>query len=257
MTGHDNYNNHPREEGRPLGQHLMLGLIETLLNSFIELDAATHEQVTALSGLIVRVKLLEPYQAFYLYFTPEGIEVLDVAPGPAKVRVNAKVYDLMRTLLGSPNQTSSGRPRVKVWGEAESVAALEQLLTEYNVRTRARQWLHEHMDINHLWERIRRHDPSWLQDFLPLPGMMRDALSELRQLNHNLQRHQEELAAFRQRINRQRKYDLFIMVIAILTMLGGLTGGFTSASLAALTPERVLLVIAGLALVLSRFRDNS
>jgi hypothetical protein len=87
--------------------------------------------------------------------------------------------------------------------------------------------------------------------------MMRDALNELRQLNHNLQRHQEELAAFQQRINRQRKHDLLIMVMAILTMLGGLTGGFTSASLAALTPERVLLVIAGLALVLSRFRDNS
>lgn len=256
MAGHDNYNNNHREEGRPLGQHLVLGLIETLLNSFIELDAATRDQVIALNGLIVRVKLIDPYQAFYLHFTSEGIEVLDVAPGPAKVRVNAKVYDLMRTLLGTSNQTPSGRPRVKVWGEAESVAALERLLTEYNVRTRARQWLHEHLDINHLWERIRRHDPSWLQDFLPLPGMMRDALSELRQLNHNLQRHQEELETFRQHLNRQRRQDLLIMMVALLALLGGLTGGFTSATLAALTPERILLMIAGLTLVVSRLRDK-
>lgn len=255
MAGHDNYNN-DREEGRPLTQHLVLGLIETLLNSFIELDSATHEQVTFLSGLIVRVKLVDPYQAFYLYFTPEGIEVCDVAPGPAKVRVNAKVYDLMRTLLGTSNRTASGRPRVRVWGEAESVAALERLLTEYNVRTRARQWLHEHLDLNNLWERIRRHDPSWLQDFLPLPGMMRDALNELRQLNHNLQRHQEELEAFRQRINRQRAQDLLIMIVAFVVILGGLTGGFTVASLAAFTPERLLLLIAGAALVLSRLRDH-
>lgn len=256
MAGHDNSDSNHREEGRPLGQHLVLGLIETLLNSFIELDEATRHQVAALSGLIVRVKLVDPYQAFYLYFTPEGIEVLDVAPGPARVRVNAKVYDLMRTLLGSSNQTPSGRPRVKVWGEAESVAALEHLLTEYNVRTRARQWLHEHLDINNLWERIRRHDPSWLQDFLPLPGMMRDALSELRQLNHNLQRHQEELETFRQRINRQRKQDLLLMVVAFLAILGGLTGGFSSASLASLTPERILLLVTALTLIVSRLRDR-
>lgn len=256
MAGHDNYNNNKREDGRPLSQHLLLGLIETLMNSFLELDSATHDQVTALSGLIVRVKLVDPYQAFYLYFTPEGIEVCDVAPGPAKVRVNAKVYDLMRTLVGSPNETASGRPRVRVWGEAESVAALERLLTEYNLRTRARQWFHEHLDLNTIWERIRRHDPSWLQDFLPLPAMMRDALNELRQLNHNLQRHQEELETFRQRINRQRAQDLLIMMVALIVMLGGLTGGFSAATLASLTPERLLLLVAGLALILSRLRDR-
>ena len=257
MADHDNYNNTHRDEGRPLGQHLVLGLIESLLNSFIELDPATLNEVTALSGLIVRFKLANPYYAFYLYFTPEGIEVLDVAPGPASVRINAKVYDLMRTLLGTPNQTTSGRSRIKVWGEPERVASLEHLLTEYNVRTRARQWMHEHLDINSLWERIRRHDPSWLQDFIPLPGLMRDALNELRQLNHNLQRHQEELETFRQRLNRQRKQDLLIMMVAFLVILGGLTGGLTSAALTALTPERILLLIAGLTLVLSRLRDKS
>lgn len=257
MAGHDNYNNNERrEDGRPLSQHLVLGLIETLLNNFIELDKATHDEVTALSGLIVRVKLADPYLSFYLYFTPEGIEVCDIAPGPAKVRVNAKVYDLMRTLLGSPNHTASGRPRVRVWGEAESVAALERLLTEYNVRTRTRHWIQEHMDLGTLWKRIRRHDPSWLQDFLPLPSMMRDALSELRQLNHNLQRHQEELETFRQRVNRQRAQDLLIMMVALIVILGGITGGFTTASLAALTPERILLLVAGAALALSRLRDR-
>ena len=112
------------------------------------------------------------------------------------------------------------------------------------------------MDISSLWEKIRRHDPSWLQDFLPLPGMMRDALNELRQLNYNLQRHQEELETFRQRINRQRAKDLLIMLVAVVVMIGGLTGGFTTASLAGLTPERILLLIAGLALIISRLRDK-
>lgn len=257
MAGHDNYKDNNTADGRPLAQHLVLGLIETLLNNFIELDKATLERVIALSGLIVRVKLTDPYLAFYLYFTPEGIEVCDVAPGPARVRVNARVYDLMRTLLGtSSTRTHSGRPRVRVWGEAESVVSLEKLLTDYNVRTRARQWLHEHLDLNALWERIRRHDPSWLQDFLPLPGLMRDALNELRQLNQNLQRHQEELERFRLQSNRQRTLDLLIMLLAMVVLLGGLTGGFSAAAVASLTPERTLLIMAGLALVLSRLRDR-
>lgn len=256
MAGQDNYYKNSHEEGRPLAQHLVLGLIETLLNNFIELDAATRDQISALDGLIVRVKLADPYLAFYLYFTKEGIEVCDVAPGPAKVRVNARVYDLMRTLLGTSSHTSSGRPRVRVWGEASNVAALEHLLAEYNLRTRAREWLHGHLDLNSIWERIKRHDPSWLQDFLPMPGMLRDALSELRQLNQNLQRHQEELETFRQRINRQRAQDLLIMLVAFIIVLGGLTGGFTSSSLASLTPERILLLLAGIALVASRLRDR-
>lgn len=89
-----------------------------------------------------------------------------------------------------------------------------------------------------------------------MPGMLRDALSELRQLNQNLQRHQEELETFRQRINRQRAQDLLIMLVAFTVMLGGLTGGFTSSSLASLTPERILLLLAGIALVVSRLRDR-
>ena len=256
MAGHDDINNNNSADGRPLAQHLVLGLIETLLNSFIELDKGTRERVTELSGLIVRVKLVDPYQAFYLYFTSEGVEVCDIAPGPARVRVNARVYDLMRTLLGTSSRTSSGRPRVRVWGEAESVAALEALLDDFNVRTRAREWLHGHLDLNAIWERIRRHDPSWLNDFLPLPGLMRDALAELRQLNENLQRHQEELERFRAQSNRQRSLDLVMMLLALVIVLGGLTGGFTVAAVANLTPERILLIMAGLALVLSRLRDR-
>ena len=218
MAGHDNFNNNDTADGRPLAQHLVLGLIETLLNNFIELDNATRERVAALSGLIVRVKLTDPYHTFYLYFTTEGIEVWDVAPGPARVRVNARVYDLMRTLLGAPPRTHSGQSRVHIWGEAESVVALEALLNDFNVRTRAREWLHEHFDLNALWKRIRRHDPSWLQDFLPLPGLMREALNELRQLNENLQRHQGELERFRSQSNRQRTLDLMIMMLAMVVV---------------------------------------
>ncbi|MFN3586184.1 MAG: hypothetical protein ACK4UT_01655, partial [Moraxellaceae bacterium] len=112
MAGHNN--NDYEADSRPLAQHVWLGLVETLLNGFIDLDGPTGDRVVELSGLIVRVKLLDPFLSFYLYFTPEGIEVCDVAPGPARVRINARVYDLMRVLLGKPASSRSGRPRVRM-----------------------------------------------------------------------------------------------------------------------------------------------
>lgn len=253
MAGYDNHND-KYDGDRPLAQHLWLGGIETLINGFIDLDPATHERVAALHGLVVRVKVLDPYLPFYLYFTREGIEVCDVAPAPARVRVNARLFDLMRTLLGTSPVTASGRPRVRVWGEADSVAVLEELLNDFNLRTRAQQWLRENLNFDSLWQKIRNHDPSWLQDFLPLPGLMRETLKELRQLNQNMQLQQDEFERYRQDNQRQRSKDLFFMMLAFLAITGGLTGSFSTESLSGLTGERILLLVIGVVLVWSRLR---
>ncbi len=255
MAGYEK-NNDNEAEGRPLAQHVWLGLVETLLNGFIDLDGPTGDRVVELSGLIVRVKLLDPFLSFYLYFTPEGIEVCDVAPGPARVRINARVYDLMRVLLGRPARGRSGRPRVRMWGDADSIVALESLLQDFNLRTRASEWLQSHLDMKSVWERIRRHDPSWLQDFVPLPGLMREALAELRQLNRNLQAQQDEMERFRANLGKQRRQDLVFLLLAFVALSGGLTGGFSAAALAAMNAERVLLIVVGLALVASRLRNR-
>ncbi|MFN3586394.1 MAG: hypothetical protein ACK4UT_02725, partial [Moraxellaceae bacterium] len=162
----------------------------------------------------------------------------------------------MRVLLGKPASSRSGRPRVRMWGDADSIKALEVLLNDFNLRTRAREWLQAHLDMKSVWERIRRHDPSWLQDFVPLPGLMREALNELRQLNRHLQTQQEEMANFRASLSRQRRQDLIFLMLAFCALAGGLTGGFSSAALAELTAERLLLIIAGLALLLSRLRAS-
>lgn len=251
MAGSDNNNN----DGRPLARYLWLGSIEALINAFIDLDEPTRERVASLHGLVVRVKVLDPYLPFYLYFTQEGIEVCDVAPSPARVRINARLFDLMRTLLGTAPVSSSGRPRVRVWGEADSVAALEALLHDFNLRTRAQEWLRGHLDLDTLWKKIRNHDPSWLQDFLPLPSLMRETLSELKLLNQNLKTQLEEFEAYRSRTQQQRVRDIIFLGLAFLALLGGLTGSFSSATLANLSNERILLLIMGLALVLSRLRQ--
>ena len=253
MAGFDKYNA-PGGDDRQLGRYLWLGAIETLINAFIDLDAPTREQVRSLRGLVVRVKILDPYLPFYLLFTAEGIEVSDETPTPAQVRINARLFDLMRTLLGASPVSASGRPRVRVWGEAESVAQLETLLTDYNLRTRAQQWMREHLNLDQLWHKIRNHDPSWLKDFMPLPGMMRETLAEMRLINQNLLRHQEEFALYRQQSRRQRIHDLLFLSVAFLALLGGLAGDHLAPHLADLRPDQLLLLVMAAILLLSRLR---
>jgi hypothetical protein len=252
MAGYDN--NNDNRDGRPLTQFLWLGAIETLINAFIDLDQPTRERVASLHGLVVRVKVMDPYLPFYLYFTHEGIEVCDVAPAPARVRINARLFDLMRTLLGSSPTSASGRPRVRVWGEAESVEALESLLEDFNLRTKSQQWLRDHLNMDSLWQKIRNHDPSWLQDFLPLPSLMRETLGELKLLNQNLLTQQQEFERYRRETQRQRAQDIVFMLLAFLALLGGLTGSFSSQSLSSLDTERLLLLVMGVVLIVSRLR---
>lgn len=253
MAGFDK-NNTAGVDDRQLGRYLWLGAIETLINAFIDLDAPTREQVRSLRGLVVRVKVLDPYLPFYLLFTAEGIEVSDETPTPAQVRVNARLFDLMRTLLGASPLSASGRPRVRVWGEADSVAQLETLLTDYNLRTRAQQWISGHLNLDQLWHKIRNHDPSWLKDFLPLPGMMRETLAELRLVNQNLLRHQDEFALYRQQSRRQRRHDLLFLSVAFLALLGGLSGDLLTQHLRDLRPDQLLLLVMAAVLLLSRLR---
>lgn len=250
----DNNSGQYGEHGRALSQFLWLGAIETLINAFIDLDAATRARVVALDGLVVRVKVMDPYLPFYLVFTKEGIEACDVAPGPARVRVNARLFDLMRTLLGAEPTAASGRPRVRVWGEAESVADLESLLTDFNLRTRAQHWLRSHLNLEQLWEKLRNHDPSWLQDFLPLPGLMRETLSELKRLNQNLLLQQNEFERYRHDSQALRRNDLRFMLLAFVAMLLALGSQNGWQYWRELPGESLALLAIAALLLLSRLR---
>jgi hypothetical protein len=253
MAGYDNYNDTSSDD-RNLSRYLWLGAIETLINAFIDLDAPTRERVTSMAGLVVRVKVVDPYLPFYLFFTREGIEVCDEAPYPAQVRVNSRLFDLARTLLGAAPVTPSGRTRVRVWGEAESVAQLESLLIDYNLRTRAQEWLRGNLNLEALWQKIRNHDPSWLKDFMPLPSLMRETLNEIRLLNQHIQSQQLEFERFRKESGRQRTYDLVFLTLTILAVLAGLTDSLSVQNLEQLGSQQVLMLVMALLLLLSRLR---
>jgi hypothetical protein len=241
-------------EEQPAAHHLMLGSIETLLNAFIELDAESYTRACKLDGLVVRVKIIDPYKVFYLHFTYEGIEVSDQQPGVVKVRVGGRLTDILSYVLGITAPENS--QHIRLWGEAESIQVLRDLLREFNLRTAAQRWLREHVNVEGLWQKVRNHDPSWLSDFMPMPGLMRDTLIELRSLNQTLRQQQDEFVQFRASLRQQRAQDMVFLImafVAIILALGGLHG---LADIGQLNGDKIALLVMGVALVLDRLRRN-
>jgi hypothetical protein len=254
MTGNEN-NKHTgkRKTEQPAAHLLLLGTIETLLNALIELDEESLARSMALEGLVVRVKVLEPYSVFYLLFTSEGIEVSDDQPGTVKVRLGGRLMDIMAYVVGvTPPEDSH---RLRLWGDAESIRLLRGMLQDFNLRTAAQRWLREHVNMDGLWGKMRNHDPSWLTDLLPMPGMMRDTLRELGELKQALRQQQDELARLRTELRQQRRQDLVMLAMAVVAISLGLGGvPLSGTALLQMGGDRIALVVIGIALAASRVR---
>lgn len=256
MAGHNNKNN-SRHVEQPAAHHLMLATVETLLNAFIELDEETRIRANALHGLVVRVKVLEPYKVFYLLFTYEGIEVSDEQPGPVTVRLGGRLMDIISYVTGVTPPTDTHR--IRLWGDAHSITALRQLMHDFNLRTAAQRWLKENLNFDGfdgLWDKVKRHDPSWLSDFLPMPGLMKETLAELKTLNQALKEQQDEFTKFREGLRQQRTHDLLCMIIAFVAISLGIDGLHASGGIAAMGTDKIVMVVTGVALLLSRLRKN-
>lgn len=248
-TDTDNNNNDSGEEpggSMSVAQHLWLGGLEMLINAFVDLDPEIKFKLGELEGLVIRVKARDPYQAFYLEFTSEGIEVNTRCPGLVKVRLNGSMMDILAALLGT------GGHRLRFWGDPESIRALETLLNDFNLRTSAQRWLREHIHLDQLLGRIRSNDPSWISDLLPLPRQMQQTQQDLARLNNELQQQQEQLALLRQENRRQRRHDLIAMTLALALVVLGLHGTHDLAQLASAGGERLVLLALGLGVVAFR-----
>lgn len=235
-----------------LAQELWLGMLESLLNSFVDLDAETRQQVREHSGLIVRVKTADPHMICYMHFTSEGIELSAEAPGPAKVRIGGSMLSLLSALAGRHSLDQPGK--IRIWGESTQVSWLIDLLNSFNLRTSAQRWLRQHLNVTELWHKIRRSDPSWISDLMPMPGMMREALSEIRSLRRSLEQQQEAWREQQLAWQQQRRWDLLMVVLVMAALLLALLpGDDLGQRLAGFDRERLICLGLGLALVASRF----
>lgn len=227
-------------------------MLESLLNSFVDLDPDTRQQVRSHDGLIVRVKAVDPHMICYLHFTTEGIELSADAPGPATVRIGGSMLSLLAALAGQHSLDKPGK--IRIWGESAQVNWLIDLLNGFNLRTSAQRWLRQHLNIGELWHKIRRNDPSWIADLMPMPGMMREALAEIRTLRKSLDQQQEAWRDQQYAWQQQRPWDIGILVVVMTTLVLALLPGNTLVErVDGLTPERLICIGLALALIGTRF----
>ncbi|REH37948.1 SCP-2 sterol transfer family protein [Paraperlucidibaca baekdonensis] len=230
---------------------LSLGVVESLLNACIEHDDTTRRQVLSREGLVVRVKTSDPALTAYLLFTAQGIEVSSRSPGRASVRINASLLSLLGVLTGQQRLDNPGR--IRLWGDSDAVNWLVELLQEANVRSLFTRWLREHLNIQELWQKIRRHDPSWISDLMPMPGMLREALSEIRDLKQALAAQEAAWAAREAAWAKQKRWDMLSVAVVLLALLATLLPGDTlGARLAGLGHSELMAIALGIALVCSR-----
>lgn len=237
-------------------QELMLGMLESLINAFIDLDAETQAQCRSREGLVVRVKSADPYAVFYVMFTDHGIELSTQSPGMAKVRVGGSAIAIAGALLGG--QGIDNDRKIHVWGDEAHVVWLKDLLREFNFRTSAQRWLGEHLNISDILARLRRHDPSWLADLMPMPNLMRDAQVQLRVLRADVDEQAHTLRETALELHHQRRWDVGLMLMIVLsTCVVFLPGESVNSKIDGLTPLHISWAVFAITLVCSRFWRRS
>ena len=141
-----------------------------------------------------------------------------------------------------------------MWGEEDHIAWLVDLMQQFNLRTSAQRWLREHVSLPDIWNKIRRHDPSWLSDLMPMPGMLRDALSEIRSLRRRLDEQQDAWLHQQALWETQRRWDIAVVALTLLAVMAALLPGDTlTQRLAGLETEHLVIAALGLAVVATRF----
>ena len=234
----------------------MLGMLESLINAFIDLDSDTQAQCRDRAGLIVRVKMADPYAVFYVLFTDHGIELSTNSPGSARVRVGGSALALAGALLGGNGLDDSRR--IHVWGDEGQVSWLLNLLREFNFRTSAQRWRGEHLNITVILARLRRHDHSWPADLKPTRNLTRDAQTQLRLLRQELDEQEQTLRVQVRELHLQRRWDVALMLMLLLsTTLVLLPGDTLPARVLSMAPMQISWLAFAVTLVCTRFWRRS
>ncbi|HEX5277011.1 MAG TPA: SCP2 sterol-binding domain-containing protein [Fluviicoccus sp.] len=204
--------------------YFWLNSLESVLNSFLELDPERQQRIAPLNGMVVRVKTFSPYMIFYLQFSSDRIEVSPRAPGgEVQVRMSGRVRDLVWTFLGlGDEQRLEAKGQLNLWGDAEITESLRLLMQEFNLRSAAGSWLRNHWPLNMLWQKLSQQDLSWLQDLQPIPELIRQTREEVAELRRDVLSQQHRLDSINRQLQTQLSYIRFMMATLLLTLGGGI-----------------------------------
>lgn len=251
-----------RDQQAPLAGDLLLGALEAILNAALDLDPATKTELAALQGTVIRLRLADPHRIYYLLIDDDGVALESQLPSDrhVDVRIQTTWSTLLCRFLGWQHDHSY-HDSFRVAGDQARIDALQHVLQGFNLRALGQTWLREHLDFHGLLDKLKQREPGWIAEFAPIPGLLKDALAELRQLNQSLHAQQQEFVHFQQRLARQRSRDIVFLMVATLALVSVFSQPLAQMNVAdtlrSLEPRDWLLIITSFALIISRLQQKA
>lgn len=245
------------ENNPSMGEFLVLGTLEVLLNQALALHPQGTASLERLAGKVVRVRAYDPDYIFYCLIDRDGIELTTTFDGDADVRVRGSTGALIYRALLRPGEEPGDTGAIKVDGVPEEVALLLDTLNTFNLWEAVRTWLREHVAMPEMFGLLRRHDPAWLERLQELPSLVGQALEELRLQARVQQQILEEVRSMKESLRSERRTDILVITVGIALLAMALmtaTGKFPVFSVHSVEAQEQAWVLAslGLALMLSR-----
>lgn len=198
---------------------LMLGTLTRLVNHSLQLVEGSMEQLSEVSGTIVRLRIEKPDWVVYAKLDENGIQFYHHFDGQIDVRLRAPLGALLQYLLlpdGNPPDS------IRLQGDAPLLGRLSGLLDYGSFWAVARGWLEHHAHFGDLMQLLGREDPSWLANLEGLPDEM-----ELLRFDVAKQRLAQEdifneLVDIKQQLNQTRRTDVTVLVAGILLLFASI-----------------------------------
>lgn len=243
-----------------LGEVVVLGTLEVLLNQALALHADGPAALERLAGKVIRVRAYDPDYIFYCLIERDGIELATGFDGDADIRVRGSAGALIHRALLPPGEPHQPSPDdIQIDGDAEAGAILVDALNTFNLWEAVRTWLREHIAMPEILGALRQHDPAWLERLQDMPQLVNQVLEELRRQALVQQQLLDEMAALRRDLQAGRRLDLAaitvsatLLALAIMTATGKLPVFAPLIPTIAAHEQALLLAVAGIALLVSR-----
>ena len=246
------------EQSRSMMPMLLMGVLETAVNTIVGNDQAMVDAIAPMTGKVVRVKTSSPDMSLYIVFCVYGIQVLSQFDGRVDARIRAPAARLLLYAMGSEKRLDELPGRIIISGNEQVIDALDQLSHAFNIWQLVHQllveWLPDHTLLTDLLALLERSDPAWVDKLVQIVGSV-DLVNKKLDLQLIVQEKQlAELSVIREALSLQERRAYWSSLFGGCLVALGLVQLFGWVDMtqlwAALSPALLALLVIGLVLVI-------
>jgi len=253
------------ENNEPIGQILIMEVLEAAMNQAISLDPELAERLQVHTGRVIRIKASDPDFSFYLAVCDDGVQLFSEHEGPIDARLRMSSWLFARYVLGaSEGLDDHSGEKPKVSGDIELLADLMDIAAEYSLwsmlRRIVRYWLPDFESFEDILRALREHEPAWMSRIEHLPQLVNETLVMLKAQNHAQQAQTDEIVSIRKMLESDRRANQVSTIIGLaLIVLAFLThNGYVELEAATELPlDTMVMLIVAMALLIPRLRGGA